>query len=65
MESYDNYLDHIQNSATHKKRVMIQEGPFAEIDLINEDLTRKQRWIHNWKAEPIQENPMTSLTGIS
>ena len=65
METYDNYLDHIQNSATHKKRAKIQEGPFAEIDLIIEELNRKQKWVHEWKAEPIVEHAVASLTGLS
>ena len=41
METYDNYLDHVQNSATHKKRAKIQEGPFAEIDSIGDELNKK------------------------
>ena len=65
METYENYLDHIQNSATHKKRAKIQDGPFAEIDFIFDELNRKQKWIHNWKAEPIVEFPIASMTGIS
>jgi len=65
METYDNYLDHIQNSATHKTRAKIQDGPFAEIDMINDDLDRKKKWIHNWIAEPIVEYPIASLTGYS
>ena len=65
MESYDDYMDHITNSATHKKRAKIQDGPFAEIDMINDDLNRKQKWIHNWKAEPMVEFQIASMTGIS
>ena len=65
METYDDYLDHIQNSATHKKRAKIQEGPFAEIDIIMEDLDKKQKWINNWQAEPIVEYPIASLNGFS
>lgn len=48
MESYENYMDHIKNSATHRKRAKIQDGPFAEIDIINSDLDKKKKWIHNW-----------------
>ena len=41
--------------------------PFAEIDVIFEELNRKKKWIHNWKPEPpVDEmHPITSMTGVS
>ena len=54
-ESYENYLDHVYISLTHKKRAKIQKGPFSEIDLIIDELNTKQKWVHAWKPEkPIQ-----------
>ena len=51
-EAYDDYLQHITENETHKKRAKIQDAPFKEIDMLIEELTQKQKWKVNWKPEP-------------
>ena len=52
-ETYDDYLKHINESETHKKRAKIQDMPFKEIDMICDELNKKQKWKNHWKSDPV------------